>query len=98
MLKVQTNSFLFNDCVILSSLEERMDYEYSIKREEWYKKECYNIAFDFKVKIIVEDNTVHLLKDNEKTMFLKPLGKQFWFETWIELRNHFNTQKVYHRR
>jgi len=78
------------------SLEERANY--SIRREEWYKKECYNIAFDCKIKIIVEDSIVYLLKEHERAMFFKPIGKQFWFETWIELRKCYNVDKIYHRR
>jgi hypothetical protein len=64
--------------------------EWSIDREENYKKECFKMTFTHKDKLIIENETVYLFSTNELIPILKPINrKSFWFETWTYLKNYY---------
>ena len=64
--------------------------DYSTNREDFYKKECYNLAFDNNHKLIIENDKVDLISNNEKLMDFKPLNNRcFWFEIYTSLKNFY---------
>ncbi len=66
--------------------------EWSEERENQYKKDCFNIAFNFGDKMRINDNTVYILKNGEEIEIEKPLKqKSFWYETWLKLKDFYQT-------
>ncbi|MBY0159718.1 hypothetical protein H0178_28700 [Cytobacillus firmus] len=64
--------------------------EWSDKREEDYKKECFNIVYEFGHKLNVEDDRVFLMMSEMNIEILKPLKfGSFWYETWLEIRKNY---------
>ena len=61
---------------------------YTKTREEWYKKECDEILFRTKSKIIIEDTKVFVITNNQK-IFLLTIDnlKTTWFQIWLQLQN-----------
>lgn len=63
-------------------------------REEWYKKECDEILFKTKSKIIIEDLEVFILSNNQKTFLLTiDIPKSTWFRIWLKLREDLYVKK-----
>jgi len=61
--------------------------EWSNKREEDYKKECFNLVYEFGHKLIVEDDRVYLMMSEMKIEISNSLKfGTFWYETWLEIR------------
>ncbi|MES1198059.1 MAG: hypothetical protein ABUL41_02160 [Chitinophagaceae bacterium] len=57
-------------------------------REEWYKKECEEILFRAKSKLIIDDISVYLAVENEKKILLKINNpKSKWFQIWLKLKD-----------
>ena len=57
-------------------------------REEWYKKECDEILYRTKSKIIIDNVSVFKLKDNNKMLLLTiDNPKMVWFQIWLKLRD-----------
>jgi hypothetical protein len=56
-------------------------------REEWYKKECDEILYRTKSKIIFEDNEAFIVADNQKTYLVTVDNpKSIWFQVWLKIR------------
>lgn len=64
---------------------------YSKDREDFYKKECYNIAFENNHTLVIENDEVGLMSKSEKLVVFKPLNnKCFWFEIYTSLKSFYN--------
>ena len=61
---------------------------YTNTREEWYKKECDEILFRTKSKIIIDDTKVFMETGNqEKFLLTIDNPKTTWFQIWLQLRH-----------
>ena len=48
---------------------------------------CNKLAYDYKLDLIIDQDTVYIVRNNEKTELVKPnRHKTFWFETWLRLK------------
>ena len=57
-------------------------------REELYKKDCYQILFMTKSKVIIDDTKVFMETDNQKTYLLTiDNPKAAWFQICLKIRD-----------
>ena len=57
-------------------------------REDLYKKDCDEILFRTKAKIIIDDDEVFTVSDNKKIYLLTiDNPKTTWFQIWLKLRD-----------
>ena len=62
---------------------------YTKTRKEWYKKECDEILFRTKSKIIIDDTNVFIASKNQTTFLLTiDNPKSTWFQIWLKLRDN----------
>lgn len=74
-----------------------MKRRFSIEKEEWtgkregyYRKSCFNITFQFRDRLVVENQIVYILRGIEKITISEPIKeKSFWFETWTDLKKYY---------
>ncbi len=56
-------------------------------REEDYQRECEEILFKKKSKVIIDNEDVYVVIDNQKDFLLKiKKQKSKWFEIWLKLK------------
>ena len=61
--------------------------EWTSERENSYYEMCNKLAYDYKLDLIIDQDTVYIVRNNEKTELVKPnRHKTFWFETWLRLK------------
>lgn len=73
-----------------SSIEQA---EWSIERENQYKKDCFNLAFDYGDKLKTNVDAVYLIKDGKEIELARPLKQNtFWYETWLELKSFYQIE------
>ena len=57
-------------------------------KEDLYKKDCDEILFRAKSKIIIDDTEVFIVNDNQKNYLLTiDNPKTAWFQIWLKLRD-----------
>ncbi len=67
--------------------------EWTSSREEFYKKECYNLSYINQDKLLVENQAVFIQNNKEKIHLIKPIKeKSFWFETWTSLKDYYKNE------
>lgn len=72
-------------------MKERQSVKFanwSKTREEWYKKECEEILYRTKSKIILDNDGVFTVTDNHK-IFLVTIDnpKTKWLQIWLKLKD-----------
>lgn len=66
--------------------------EWSETRETQYRKDCKDMVFSFGDRLIEVDGTVYLKRKEVEIKVLKPLKrKTFWYETWLKIKEIYNT-------
>jgi hypothetical protein len=71
-------------------MKERQSIKFanwSKTREEWYKKECDEILYRIKSKIILENDLVFSVTNNQRNFLLTiDNPKTKWFQIWLKLK------------
>ena len=61
---------------------------YTKTRKEWYNKECDEILYRTRSKIILENDLVFVVTKNHKILLLTiDNPKTKWFQIWLKLRD-----------
>ncbi len=56
-----------------------------MERESNYHEMCNKLVYDHKLELIIDQETVYIVRNNEKSELFKPdRHKTFWFETWLD--------------